>query len=49
MNPVVIAVLLMLILSLLRINVVVCLTLSAIAGGLLGGLSLGDTITHFTK
>lgn len=49
MNPVVIAVLLMLILSLLRINVVVCLTLSAIAGGLLSGLSLGDTITHFTK
>ena len=45
MNPVVIAVGLMLVLSLLRINVVVSLALGAIAGGLVGGLSLTDTLT----
>lgn len=48
MNPVVIAVLLMLLLSLLRINVVISLTLSALVGGLLGGLSLADTLKAFT-
>lgn len=48
MNPVVIAVGLMLVLSLLRINVVVSLTLGAIAGGLVGGLSLTDTLTTFS-
>ena len=47
MNAVVIAVSLMLILSLLRINVVISLTLSAIVGGLIGGLSLTDTISAF--
>ncbi|MCE2570114.1 Na+/H+ antiporter family protein [Motilimonas eburnea] len=47
MNSVVIAVSLMLLLSLLRINVVVSLTLSAIVGGLIGGLSLNDTIAAF--
>ncbi|MFR9702761.1 Na+/H+ antiporter family protein [Aeromonas sanarellii] len=48
MNPVVIAVVLMLVLSLLRINVVVSLAIGAIAGGLLGGLSLEKTLSTFT-
>ncbi|MCJ8218349.1 Na+/H+ antiporter family protein [Aeromonas veronii] len=48
MNPVVIAVGLMLVLSLLRINVVVSLALGAIAGGLVGGLSLTNTLTTFS-
>ncbi len=48
MNPVVIAVGLMLVLSLLRINVVGSLALGAIAGGLVGGLSLTDTLTTFS-
>lgn len=48
MNSVVIAVGLMLVLSLLRINVVVSLALGAIAGGLVGGLSLTDTLTTFS-
>lgn len=48
MNPVVIAVGLMLVLSLLRINVVVSLALGAIAGGMVGGLSLTDTLTTFS-
>ncbi|MFQ2147246.1 Na+/H+ antiporter family protein [Aeromonas jandaei] len=48
MNPVVIAVGLMLVLSLLRINVVVSLALGAIAGGLAGGLSLTDTLATFS-
>ncbi|WP_323063141.1 Na+/H+ antiporter family protein [Aeromonas jandaei] len=48
MNPVVIAVGLMLVLSLLRINVVVSLALGAIAGGLVGGLSLTDTLATFS-
>ncbi|MFQ1941147.1 Na+/H+ antiporter family protein [Aeromonas veronii] len=48
MNPVVIAVGLMLVLSLLRINVVVSLALGAMAGGLVGGLSLTDTLTTFS-
>jgi predicted histidine transporter YuiF (NhaC family) len=38
----------MLVLSLLRINVVVSLALGAIAGGLVGGLSLTDTLTTFS-
>ncbi|MBL0654544.1 Na+/H+ antiporter family protein [Aeromonas caviae] len=48
MNPVVIAVALMLVLSLLRINVVVSLAIGAIVGGLLGGLSLQQTLSTFT-
>ncbi|GAA0457119.1 Na+/H+ antiporter family protein [Aeromonas salmonicida] len=48
MNPVVVAVSLMLVLSLLRINVVVSLSISAIVGGLLGGLSLADTLSTFS-
>ncbi|GGB47849.1 sodium:proton antiporter [Oceanisphaera marina] len=47
MNPVVIAVCLMLVLSLLRINVVISLTLSALVGGIVGGLSLTDTANIF--
>ena len=48
MNPVVIAVALMLVLSLLRINVVVSLAIGAIVGGLLGGLALEQTLSTFT-
>ncbi|MGL5708432.1 MAG: Na+/H+ antiporter family protein [Aeromonas sp.] len=48
MNPVVVAVGLMLVLSLLRINVVVSLALGALAGGLVGGLSLTDTLSTFS-
>ncbi|MGY3895956.1 Na+/H+ antiporter family protein [Aeromonas enterica] len=48
MNPVVIAVALMLVLSLLRINVVVSLSIGAIVGGLIGGLSLQETLSTFT-
>jgi predicted histidine transporter YuiF (NhaC family) len=47
MNPVLLAVCLMLILSLMRINVVVALTLSALVGGLSSGLSLADTVSAF--
>ncbi|MDN7243752.1 Na+/H+ antiporter NhaC family protein [Planococcus sp. N028] len=48
MNAVIIAVLVMLVLSLLRVNVVFALLIGAIAGGLGGGLSFADTITAFT-
>ncbi|MFL9600143.1 Na+/H+ antiporter family protein [Aeromonas dhakensis] len=48
MNPVVIAVALVLVLSLLRINVVVSLAIGAIAGGLIGGLTLEQTLSTFT-
>ncbi|HDZ8831314.1 TPA: Na+/H+ antiporter family protein [Aeromonas dhakensis] len=48
MNPVVIAVALMLVLSLLRINVVVSLAIGAIVGGLIGGLTLEQTLSTFT-
>jgi len=47
MNPVLLAVCLMLILSLMRINVVIALTLSALVGGLSAGLSLSDTVSAF--
>lgn len=49
MNPVVIAVTLMLALSLARINVVIALTISALVGGLFGGLSIVDTIGAFNN
>lgn len=48
MNAVIIAVVVMLVLSLLRVNVVFALLIGAIIGGLVGGLSLTDTITAFT-
>ncbi|MCC4797532.1 sodium:proton antiporter [Enterovibrio norvegicus] len=47
MNPVVIAVCVMLMLALLRVNVVVALTFSAILGGVVSGLSLTDTVSAF--
>ncbi|MFD2177298.1 Na+/H+ antiporter family protein [Veronia pacifica] len=47
MNPVVISVCVMLALALMRVNVVVALTFSAVLGGLLGGLSITDTISAF--
>ncbi|TEW46010.1 Na+/H+ antiporter family protein [Psychromonas algicola] len=46
-NPVLLAVCIMLILSMMRINVVIALTLSALIGGLTAGLSLADTISAF--
>lgn len=48
MNAVVLAVLLMVTLSLLRVNIVIALVLSAITGGLIGGLDLNQTVTAFT-
>lgn len=47
LNPVLLAVCIMLILSIMRINVVIALTLSALIGGLAAGLSLADTISAF--
>ena len=49
MNAVIIAVLVMLILSLLRVNVVLALVAGAIVGGLTGGLSFDETIISFTE
>ena len=49
MNAVVVAVLVMLVLSLLRVNVVFALLIGALAGGLSGGLSFMDTLTSFTE
>ncbi|MBT2583581.1 Na+/H+ antiporter family protein [Planococcus sp. ISL-109] len=49
MNAVIIAVLVMLILSLLRVNVVFALLLGALAGGLSGGLSFTETLTSYTE
>lgn len=49
MNAVVIAVIVMLILSLLRVNVVFALLIGALAGGLSGGLSFTDTIAAYTE
>jgi len=46
-NPVLLAVCIMLILSMMRINVVIALTVSALIGGLTAGLSLADTISAF--
>lgn len=47
MNAVLVAVGLMLILSLLKINVVLSLSVGAIVGGLVGGLSLMDSVDSF--
>ncbi|HEY7866323.1 MAG TPA: Na+/H+ antiporter family protein [Psychromonas sp.] len=47
MNPVVLSVCVMLALSLMRVNVVIALTLSALIGGLSAGMSLGDTVSAF--
>lgn len=48
MNAVIIAVLVMLILSLLRVNVVFALLIGALAGGLSGGLGFTETLTSYT-
>ena len=48
MNAVVIAVLVMLVLSLVRVNVVFALITGALVGGLTGGLGLDETISVFT-
>jgi predicted histidine transporter YuiF (NhaC family) len=47
MNPVVISVCVMLALSLMRINVVVALTFSALIGGLVSGMDLKEAIAAF--
>ena len=47
-NPVVISIAVLLILSLLRINVVVALVISALTAGLIGNLGLTKTIETFT-
>ncbi|AYC30615.1 Na+/H+ antiporter family protein [Paenisporosarcina cavernae] len=47
-NAVVVAVLVMLVLSLLRTNVVIALVIGAITGGLSSGLSMSDTVAAFT-
>ncbi|NYF25773.1 Na+/H+ antiporter family protein [Sporosarcina sp. JAI121] len=49
MNAVIIAVVVMLVLSLLRVNVVLALVAGAIVGGFTGGLSIDETITSFTE
>ncbi|MGO1061005.1 Na+/H+ antiporter family protein [Planococcus sp. FY231025] len=49
MNAVVLAVIIMLVLSLLRVNVVFALLIGALAGGLAGGLSFTDTVTAYTE
>lgn len=48
MNAVVLAVSIMLILSLVRVNVVLALTIGALVGGLAGGLTLNETIEVFS-
>ncbi|TSB47331.1 Na+/H+ antiporter family protein [Alkalicoccobacillus porphyridii] len=49
MNAVVIAVLLMIVLSLLRVHVVIALIMGALAGGVLGGLGFNGTVEVFTE
>ena len=49
MNAVVIGVLLMLGLTLARVNVIVAMTLSALVAGLTAGLSLTDTVNAFNE
>ncbi|MBM7632103.1 Na+/H+ antiporter family protein [Geomicrobium sediminis] len=48
MNAVVIAVLLMIVLSLMRVHVVISLIIAALVGGLLGGLGFEGTIETFS-
>lgn len=49
MNAVVVAVFVMLILSLMRVNVVLALIIGALVGGLTGGLTIDKTIEVFTN
>ncbi len=48
MNAVLIAVAVMLLLSLLRVQVIVAIIVGALTGGLIGGLSISETINVFT-
>ncbi|WP_105215925.1 Na+/H+ antiporter family protein [Pseudoalteromonas sp. T1lg22] len=47
MNSVIVGVFLMLLLTLFRVNVIVAMTVAALVSGLVGGLSLTDTVTAF--
>ena len=47
-NPVVISIVVLLALSLLRVNVVIALVISALTAGLCGDLGLSKTIEAFT-
>lgn len=49
MNAVVVAVLVMVALSLARVNIVIALVIGAITGGLVGGLPLVETVNIFTQ
>ncbi|NQD65453.1 Na+/H+ antiporter family protein [Bacillus haikouensis] len=49
MNAVVIAVLIMLILSLVRVNVVFALITGALVGGLIGGMGVDETVAVFSE
>lgn len=49
MNSVIVAVTLMVILSLMRVNIVIALIIGAIVGGLSAGLGLNETIEAFNK
>lgn len=44
-NPVVIAVIVMMVLCLLKINILIAIMISGIVGGLIGGLGLQNTIS----
>ena len=48
MNAVLIAVAVMLLLSLLRVQVIVAIIVGALTGGLIGGLGISETINTFT-
>ena len=49
MNAVILAVTIMVILSLVRVNIVIALIVGAISGGLISGMSLNETIEAFNK
>ncbi|UOY92744.1 Na+/H+ antiporter family protein [Ectobacillus sp. JY-23] len=49
MNAVLVAVIVMLILSLLRVHIVLALVIGAFTGGIIGGLGVQDTISVFTE
>ncbi|WP_411843218.1 Na+/H+ antiporter family protein [Salinicoccus sp. HZC-1] len=49
MNAVLVAVLVMIILSLFRLNVVLALFIGALAGGIVAGMQIADIITVFTE
>lgn len=49
MNAVILAVGIMLVLSLMRVNVVLALVIGALVGGLTGGLGIEETIASFTN